>query len=78
MNASQTDSSLSLALSACSHAVFGRVRHVEKAFEEGETFYAQSIIKTQEQISKNLSSENLDRLLVTIMLMAIFEVCPPR
>ena len=75
LNASADDSSLSLALYACSHAIFGRVRHVEEACEEAETFYAKSIIKTQQQISKNLSSENLDMLLITIMLMASYEVC---
>ena len=69
-----TESGVSLALAACSHAAFGRLKNVERALHEGERFYAHSIIKTQEDMKQQLSNEALDQLLITIMLMAYYEV----
>ena len=67
-------SGLHLALSALSHAVFGKARNVNKALEDADKFHAQSIMKTHKEMNE-LSAENIDQLLVTIMLMSSFEVC---
>jgi hypothetical protein len=69
------DSSLRLALSAFSLAVFGRARRLDKALRDADRFYVRSIIKTQAEI-KELSSESIDHLLVSTMLMTNYEVCP--
>ena len=71
--AAQPDSSLRLALSAFSHAAFGRAMKAQKAVEVADKLYAQSIIRTQEEM-KTLSDEAIDRLLLTIMFMSQHEV----
>lgn len=73
----QPGSSLHVALSALSHAVFGRARHVNKAIEDADRAHAQSIIKTSKGMRemKEMSSESIDQLLVAIMLMGTYEVC---
>jgi hypothetical protein len=67
------DSSLHLALLALSHAVFGRIRQVDEATIGAYKFYARSIVKLSKE-TKELSSENMDQLLLTTMLMANYEV----
>ena len=66
-------SSLHLALSAVSHAVFGRARQVDEAIEKADSAHAQSIVKTHREM-KVLSNESIDQLLVTTMLMSTYEV----
>lgn len=67
-------SSLHLALSALSHAVFGRARQVSKAIEDADKIHAQGIVRTHKEL-KELSDESIDQLLITIMLMSSYEVC---
>jgi hypothetical protein len=69
----EPDSSLSLAVSAISHAVFGRAKRLSPALEDAEKHYAKSVVKTRSQI-KEVSNETIDQLLITIMLMANYEV----
>ena len=73
----QPGSSLHVSLSALSHAVFGRARHVNKAIQDADRAHAQSIIKTSKDMRdvKEMSTENIDQLLVAIMLMGLYEVC---
>jgi hypothetical protein len=73
-NRAQPGSSLHLAFSALSHAVFGRARWVNKAIEDADRSHAQSIVRTQEEM-KEFSNESIDQLLVSIMLMGTYEVC---
>lgn len=73
-NRARPDSSLHLAVSAFSLAVFGLARRVNKALEEADEFYARSVMKTRKEI-KELSKETIDQLLVATMLMASYDVC---
>lgn len=66
-------SSLQLAVSAFSHAVFFRQMRVSKAAEDADRFYARSIIQTQKEI-KELSNERIDHLVVATLLMTNYEV----
>ena len=67
-------SSLHLAVSAFSLAIFGRTRRIHKVLEKADKFYAQSIVKMQKEIT-DLSNERIDQLLITTMLMTNYEVC---
>jgi hypothetical protein len=73
-NRARSDSSLHLALSALSHAVFGKAKHVSKAVEDAERFHAQTIMSAKKDMDE-VSNETIDQLLVAIMLMGIYEVC---
>jgi hypothetical protein len=66
-------SSLQLAVSAFSHAVFWRKMHATKALEYADRFYARTIIRTQKEI-KELSNEKIDHLVVATLLMTNYEV----
>jgi hypothetical protein len=67
-------SSLHWAFSAISHAVFGKKRGVVKAIQVAEKSHEMAIVKTHQDM-KQLSSESIDELLITIMLMSSYEVC---
>jgi len=69
----QRDSSLQLALTAFSLILFGQARHLNEALELGDTFYTRSISKMKEEINE-LSSEVIDRLIVTTTLLENFDV----
>jgi hypothetical protein len=69
----QPGSSLRLAFSALSHAVFGRARKETRAIEDAGKVHAQSMMSTQKDITE-LSVENTDQLLIAIMLMGSYEV----
>lgn len=69
----QSGSSLHLAVSALSHAAFGRVMQDEKAVEDAELLFSQSIEKMQTVFSE-LTQDNIHEILVTAMLMAFYEV----
>ncbi|KAI0891652.1 hypothetical protein F4806DRAFT_297856 [Annulohypoxylon nitens] len=68
----QPGSSLHLAVSALSHAAFGRVMQDEKAVEDAELLFSQSIEKMQTVFSE-LTQDNIHEILVTAMLMAFYE-----
>ncbi|KAI2467975.1 hypothetical protein F4781DRAFT_432816 [Annulohypoxylon bovei var. microspora] len=68
----QPGSSLHLALSAVSHAVFGRAMQEEKAIEDAELLFSQSIARMQSVFSE-LRQDNIHEILVTTMLMAFYE-----
>ena len=71
-NGSTTDSPLQLAISAASHALFGRCKNFSDARSIASVRYTQALVKTQEEIN-NLSSESIDQLLLTISLLTNFE-----
>jgi hypothetical protein len=74
---SAPESCYRLALSAVTHAVFGRAKHVDKAVEDADMFYTKCIGRTSQQIGAGpISDQDIDQLLLTIMLMANYEVCP--
>ncbi|KAF2476004.1 uncharacterized protein BDR25DRAFT_212412 [Lindgomyces ingoldianus] len=66
------DSSLHLAFLAFALAVFGRARKVRKALEDANRFYSQTIAKVKTEI-KDVATEDIDQLLITIMLMGTYE-----
>jgi hypothetical protein len=66
-------SSLRLAFSALSLAIFGRANHLEQALEAAERSYVKSIHIVRNDI-KTLSNETIDQLLVTTGLMGSYEV----
>ncbi|KAI0109289.1 hypothetical protein F4776DRAFT_657262 [Hypoxylon sp. NC0597] len=66
------DSSLRLAVSAVSHAVLGRARKADTLIEDAEKLFSQSIIKMRSEFHE-LTQDNIDELLVTTMLMALYE-----
>jgi hypothetical protein len=74
-NSAGPGSSLHLAVSAFSHAVFWRGRRISQALENADRFYVRSIMKTQKEI-KELSTESIDHLVVATLLMTNYEVCP--
>lgn len=67
------DSSLQQALSACTLATFGKMRHVNTALEVAERHYVRSIIQMRKEI-KDMSYQNSDLLLMATMLMTRYEV----
>lgn len=70
---SRPESSLHLALNALSHAIFGKARKLDQATKDAHELYAQSIVLMRQEMEKP-ANEDLDRLLITIMLMGLFEV----
>ncbi|KAI1389265.1 uncharacterized protein F4822DRAFT_195033 [Hypoxylon trugodes] len=68
----QPDSSLRLAVSAFSRAIFARATHPDTATDDAEGFFARSIAKMQDEFH-GLSQENIDELLLTTMLLAHYE-----
>ncbi|KAI1204418.1 uncharacterized protein F4807DRAFT_465652 [Annulohypoxylon truncatum] len=68
----QPGSSLHLAVSALSHAVFGRAMQVEKAIENADLLFSRSIARMQ-SVFRELTQENIHEILVTAMLMAFYE-----
>lgn len=72
-NHAQPDSSLHLALSAFSLAVFGQGKSVKEAVKKADQFYVRSIIKIRKEI-KHLSNETIDQALAATTLMSGYEV----
>lgn len=70
------DSSLHLALLALAYGVFGRARRSHMAIETAIRFFSKALTKVKAEI-KDVASENVDPLLLTIMLMGSFEVSFP-
>lgn len=70
----QPDSSIQLALTAFTLAVFGQAKHLNEALEIADTFYAKSIAKMRREI-RELSCDTIDRLIVATALMGSFDVC---
>lgn len=70
---SRPESSLHLALNALSHATFGRAKKLNSATKEAHELYAHGIV-TMRQEMRRCASEDIDRLLISIMLMGLFEV----
>ena len=68
-----SNSSLHLAVSAFSLAVFGQARHVDQALVDADKFYARSVVKTRREVEQ-LSNETVDQLLATTALMASYDV----
>ncbi|KAK5226280.1 hypothetical protein LTR47_009170 [Exophiala xenobiotica] len=65
-------SALRLALSALTHAVFGRTRRVDKALEDANMLYFKAITRMEAEV-KGVAAEDTDELLITMMLMGSFE-----
>jgi hypothetical protein len=72
-NRTRPGSSLHLALSAVSLAVFGKARGVGQAVEDAERIHEQTIVSTKKVMSE-VSDETIDQLLLAIMLMGFYEV----
>ncbi|KAI1455593.1 hypothetical protein F4805DRAFT_468625 [Annulohypoxylon moriforme] len=68
----QPGSSLHLAVSALSHAAFGRAMQDEKAIEDAESLFSKSITRMQ-TVFRELTQDNIHEILVTAMLMAFYE-----
>jgi hypothetical protein len=66
-------SALHLALSALTHAIFGRTRRVDKALEDANMLYSKAIARMEAEV-KGVAAEDTDELLITMMLMGSFEV----
>ena len=65
-------SSLHLAVSALSLAIFGQVKHSIKAIEAAKRFHTHSIAEAH-KLMKQIPNEHIDHLLLTIMLMSSYE-----
>ncbi len=70
------ESILHLALSAFSHALFGRAKQVPRALRDAERLYAMAIAKMNKEV-QSPSTEAPDQLLIATMLMGSYEVCFP-
>ncbi|KAI0880670.1 uncharacterized protein GGS22DRAFT_81726 [Annulohypoxylon maeteangense] len=68
----QPGSSLHLAVSALSHAAFGRAMQDEKAIQDAESLFSRSIAKMQ-TVFRELTRDNIHEILVTAMSMAFYE-----
>ncbi|KAJ5604454.1 hypothetical protein N7510_009608 [Penicillium lagena] len=66
------NSSLQLAVSAFSLAVFGLARNVNRALGDAERLYGKSIARIREEIAAP-SNRTIDQLLVAILLMANYD-----
>jgi hypothetical protein len=69
----QPDSSVRLAWSALTLALFGRIRRSDAALRRSETLYAQSIVSMREEL-KNLTPETFNQVLVATRLMGTCEI----
>jgi len=72
-NCAPADSSLHLAISALSLAVYGRAKRVGEALAYSYRFYSQSVTRTRQEMME-LSSEKVNQLLVTTALMGSYDV----
>jgi hypothetical protein len=70
----QPGSSLYMALSAFSLAVFGLARHSNEALEKADKLHTQGITNTRKEIEIT-SNRAIDQLLVATTLMASYDVC---
>ncbi|KAH8893939.1 hypothetical protein GQ53DRAFT_717677 [Thozetella sp. PMI_491] len=68
----QPDSSLQLALTSYSLAVFGRWKGVRPAICRAQRVYARSVVRTQQELGY-LSSGNIDEIILAMMLMGRYE-----
>jgi hypothetical protein len=66
-------SALRLALSALTHAIFGRTRRVDKALKDANMLYSQAITRMEAEV-KGVTPEDMDEPLITMILMGSFEV----
>jgi hypothetical protein len=67
------DSSLHLAVSAFSLAIFGRVKHLNNAVRDAHRYYSRSCVRIGQEIQE-LSNENIDQVLTATMLLATYDV----
>ena len=65
--------SLCQALSALTHAVFGRARPMDRALEDANRLYSQASTRVEAEVN-DVTAEDMDELLITMMLMGSFEV----
>jgi hypothetical protein len=72
-NRAQPSSSIHLALSALSLAIFGKAKQVNRAIEDAQKYHALTIVKAKEEM-KEPSNGSIDQLLLAIMLMGFYEV----
>lgn len=73
-NHAQPDSSLHLAVSAFSLAIFGRVKFLNNAVRDAHRYYSRSCVSIRKEIQE-LSNENIDQVLTATMLLATYDVC---
>ncbi|KAI9687576.1 MAG: hypothetical protein M1822_002186 [Bathelium mastoideum] len=71
-NRAKPGSTLHLAVSAYSLAVFGRTRRMYKILEVADKYYTSSVVKMREEIQE-LSNERIDQLLISTILMTSYE-----
>jgi hypothetical protein len=69
-----SDSSLYLAVKAVSLAEYGRTQRDAAAFSESRMVYSQALIATRSAIDRQNPDVN-DQLLLSVMVMACYEVC---
>ncbi|KAJ9142989.1 hypothetical protein NKR23_g6721 [Pleurostoma richardsiae] len=67
------DSILNLALSAVTHAVFGRARGVSDALEQAGRKYARSVMRAHAALREPVVEGTIDGLLLASMLMSYYE-----
>lgn len=67
-------SALRLSVSAFALAKFGQAMHSDEAIKIAEVVYGRSIKRMQVEIA-SLSSETIDQLVVSTLLMAVYDVC---
>lgn len=68
-----SDSSLHLALSTLTHAIFGHAKQVDKAIEKAHGFYCRAVTKLHTEL-KNVANQEIDKFLITTMLLGSYEV----
>lgn len=73
--AEETESSLHLAVSAFSLAMFGRANNANEILQRAETFYARSITELRRELEV-LSNDMIDQLLIATMILSKYDVCP--
>ncbi|KAJ5587654.1 uncharacterized protein N7459_003419 [Penicillium hispanicum] len=71
-NSTASDSTLQLAVSAFSLAIFGRAMHFDKALKNSQVSYSRSIRRMRADIT-TLSNETVGQLLVATLLMATYD-----
>lgn len=71
----ETESSLHLAVSAFSLAVFGRANKAYEIFQRAEKHYARSITELRKEL-KVLSNDTIDELIIATMILSKYDVCP--
>lgn len=70
-----TESSLHLAVSAFSLAVFGRANKAYEILQRAEKHYARSITELRKEL-KVLSNDTIDELIIATMILSKYDVCP--